>query len=60
MNGMSQESLAANQGGRHQESIVASTQVGEHVPLSFSQHQLWLLQNMEPGLSAYNLSLIHI
>ncbi|MGP5323808.1 amino acid adenylation domain-containing protein [Vreelandella titanicae] len=55
MNGMSQESLAANQGGRHQESIVASTQVGEHVPLSFSQHQLWLLQNMEPGLSAYNL-----
>ncbi|MCA8863809.1 non-ribosomal peptide synthetase [Halomonas sp. SBBP1] len=55
MNGMSQESLAANQSGRYQESIVASTQVGEHVPLSFSQHQLWLLQNMEPGLSAYNL-----
>ncbi|MDW0358486.1 amino acid adenylation domain-containing protein [Halomonas venusta] len=52
---MSQESLAANQSGRHQESIVASTQVGEHVPLSFSQHQLWLLQNMESGLSAYNL-----
>ncbi|WP_422822667.1 amino acid adenylation domain-containing protein, partial [Vreelandella titanicae] len=52
---MSQESLAANQSERHQESIVASTQVGEHVPLSFSQHQLWLLQNMEPGLSAYNL-----
>ncbi|MCL7931126.1 amino acid adenylation domain-containing protein [Halomonas llamarensis] len=52
---MSQEPLAANQSGRHQESIVASTQVGEHVPLSFSQHQLWLLQNMESGLSAYNL-----
>ncbi len=32
MNGMSQESLAANQSGRYQESIVASTQVGEHVP----------------------------
>ena len=55
MDGMSQESLAANQSGRYQESIVARTQVGEHVPLSFSQHQLWLLQNMEPGLSAYNL-----
>ncbi|MBT2787103.1 MULTISPECIES: non-ribosomal peptide synthetase [unclassified Halomonas] len=55
MNGMSQESLAANQSGWYQESIEASTQVGEYIPLSFSQHQLWLLQNMEPGLSAYNL-----
>ncbi|WP_159053534.1 MULTISPECIES: non-ribosomal peptide synthetase [unclassified Halomonas] len=52
---MSQESLAANQSGWYQESIEASTQVGEYIPLSFSQHQLWLLQNMEPGLSAYNL-----
>ncbi|MNV03890.1 Tyrocidine synthase 3 [compost metagenome] len=30
-------------------------QAGEERPLSYSQQQLWLLQNMEPALTAYNL-----
>ncbi|WKB55455.1 non-ribosomal peptide synthetase [Eleftheria terrae] len=35
--------------------IPATTRAGDERPLSYSQQQLWFLQNFEPQLTAYNL-----
>ncbi|NRR33613.1 AMP-binding protein, partial [Oxalobacteraceae bacterium] len=49
MNDMTRADLAP------ENALRTRVQDGEAVPLSYAQQQLWFLQSLEPGLTAYNL-----
>lgn len=59
MNDLNHDLLAAmledEEAAEADQAIAATTREGDEVPLSHSQQQLWFLQSMAPGLTAYNL-----
>ncbi|MBO9643772.1 MAG: amino acid adenylation domain-containing protein, partial [Pseudacidovorax sp.] len=52
---MSSTSVLAQSARSGADDILPRVRPGDEVPLSCAQEQLWFLQSLEPGLTAYNL-----